>query len=363
MTRVVVAASSLNGRTIAGFTPRHRAFVEALQGRFDDVTVWDPTSGWSYRQAEPGVRGKAALLRRLVASRYPSRCVWPVQVPAAVHQADLLITMLPTLAHIGLVPRSGRWLCVLEETWERDYYSAGPPVARLQAHRDLPRYRRLWRSIGERADEVVVISPLERNHFAEFMPETRIHVVPHGINLEEFPVAAAGHRSHDIIIAGVRFPNVPSLIEQADSHAIHLLGRPMRWLIAGGPPPPEVTAIQSERITVTGRVDDIGSLYGDALVALVPPEGNGVKTTLLQAWSAGLPAVAAEQAMRAAEAPELVASPAATSEDGLAANLVTLVSDVSLRTKIGTAARAHVEKHHDARKNARVFVGLAEALT
>jgi glycosyltransferase involved in cell wall biosynthesis len=362
MTEVLVAASSLDGGSVAGSTARHRAFVEELSARFGDVAVWNPASGWRYRQAEPGIAGKLALARRLVVSRYPSRCVWPVPIPKAAHDADLLVTMMPALAHLGLQERTGRWLCVLEETWERDYAS-GPFVARLQARRDLPRYRRLWRAIGQRADSVVVISPLERDHFSQFIPEHKLHVVPHAIAIDDFPVAPPGRRGHDVIIAGLRFPNVPSLIQQADTYARHRLGRELRWLIAGGPPPPEVAALKSERITVTGRVREIGPFYNDALIALVPPEGGGVKTTLLQAWSCGLAAVATEEAMQAAGAPALVASPAATTDQDLVASLVELIADEARRTAIGAAARAHVEAHHDARLNARQFADLAVRLT
>lgn len=219
-----------------------------------------------------------------------------VQGEVERHRPDVVILHLPYLAH--LARRFDRLLPVvflLEEAWERIHNTVPTSLAgRVGNGLDLWRVPRLYRWIGERAATVGVISEAERMHFSRFMERDRIVVYPHGVDTDRF-APTSNCRDIDVLIVGDmrqerNLAPVMDLLEVADED-----GR--RWWIVGPTRAPNPS--QHGNVTWTGMVDAVEPFYARARVAAVPTrDGTGVKGTLLQAWSCGVPVVASPFAAR-----------------------------------------------------------------
>jgi glycosyltransferase involved in cell wall biosynthesis len=118
------------------------------------------------------------------------------------------------------------------------------------------------------------------------------------------------------------------------------------WLV-GKEPAPEVRALASTRVIVTGGVDSMAAALQAATVAAAPiTYGAGIQNKVLEAMACATPVVASPQAVSALEA---VAGrdylPGATPAE-FAASVLALLDNPHLRAQVGEAGRAYVEDHH-----------------
>jgi glycosyltransferase involved in cell wall biosynthesis len=108
-------------------------------------------------------------------------------------------------------------------------------------------------------------------------------------------VTASADSNDVVFLGGFRHPpNVDAVLwfyaevwPRISSH------RPMsRFVIAGSHPPPEILALQSERVVVTGRIDDLRPAFERARAFVAPLRyGAGVKGKIYTAMSFGTPVV------------------------------------------------------------------------
>lgn len=122
-----------------------------------------------------------------------------------------------------------------------------------------------------------------------------IHIIPNGVDFGYF--APMEHeKKYDIVFCGnMRYePNV---------HAAQFLANevmPLVWkevpkatlLLAGASPKREVRKLESDKVTVTGYVDDIRESYASARIFAAPMQtGSGLQNKLLEAMAMMLPCV------------------------------------------------------------------------
>ena len=66
----------------------------------------------------------------------------------------------------------------------------------------------------------------------------------------------------------------------------------LHFTIVGRDPAPAVRALASDRIHVTGTVDDVRPFYASAVAAVVPiRSGSGTRLKILEAMAAGVPVI------------------------------------------------------------------------
>jgi glycosyltransferase involved in cell wall biosynthesis len=162
---------------------------------------------------------------------------------------------------------------------------------------DAPRavaLRELELALIRATDATLVVTDAERKRVLADVPTARVHVVP-TMNEVQTEVPAPETRAGVIFVGGFEHtPNVDAAIE--------LVRRvmPLVWQELGsvpvtlvGPlPPPEVQALSSELVSVTGWVEELEPLLDSARAMVAPlTYGAGLKGKVTQALACGLPVV------------------------------------------------------------------------
>jgi GT2 family glycosyltransferase len=142
-------------------------------------------------------------------------------------------------------------------------------------------------------DLVAAVSDDERQQILRRVPDAEVIVLP---NVHDVPGDPPGRadRSGMVFIGGFdHLPNVDGMLWFV--HEVMPLIRqrwPGRLTILGSNPPPEVRALSSEHVTVTGYQADVGPFFRAAAVFVAPLRyGAGVKGKVGHAMSFGVPVV------------------------------------------------------------------------
>jgi len=122
----------------------------------------------------------------------------------------------------------------------------------------------------------------------------------------------------------------------------------IHFMIVGRDPAPEVRALTSDRIHVTGTVDDVRPFYASAVAAVVPlRSGSGTRLKILEAMAAGIPVVSTRMGAEGIEAEDDVHLLLADSGPEIAAAVRRVASSAETRTRLSQAARALVYRVYD----------------
>jgi GT2 family glycosyltransferase/SAM-dependent methyltransferase/glycosyltransferase involved in cell wall biosynthesis len=144
------------------------------------------------------------------------------------------------------------------------------------------------------ADTTLVVSDSERAQVQRDVPGAKVAVVPTVHDVEPF-VPPPEERAGILFVGGFQHPpNIDaavSLVKEVMPAVWRELGD-VRVSIVGSHPPPEVQALASARVDVTGWVEDLQPLLDAAKLMLAPLHyGAGMKGKITQALSVGLPVV------------------------------------------------------------------------
>jgi glycosyltransferase involved in cell wall biosynthesis len=122
----------------------------------------------------------------------------------------------------------------------------------------------------------------------------------------------------------------------------------LQFTIVGRDPAPEVRALASDRICVTGTVDDVRPFYASAVAAIVPlRSGSGTRLKILEAMAAGVPVVSTRLGAEGIEAQDDVHLLLADVGPEFAAAVDRVVSSAETRVRLSQAARALVCRIYD----------------
>jgi glycosyltransferase involved in cell wall biosynthesis len=149
------------------------------------------------------------------------------------------------------------------------------------------------------ADCTWVVSPVEEALLQRECPGSRIRVVSNIHDPE--PTQTAFVDRHDLLFVGFfgHHPNVDAMLYFA-REILPLVRQRLpgvRCHIVGGQLPPEVAALHSEELVVTGHVPDLSPYFEQCRLSIAPLRyGAGVKGKVLQSLSKGLPVVGTSMA-------------------------------------------------------------------
>lgn len=161
--------------------------------------------------------------------------------------------------------------------------------------------------IAEHFDQYSIISQSD----ADCMPESiknKIHIIPNGVN-EDFFITRQNQepKKYDIIFTGNMnyHPNIQAckyLVNQI-LPAIEAKGMKVNVCLAGTNPSSEVLALKSDRVHVTGYVEDLKPYLHSSKIFVAPLfSGSGLQNKLLEAMAAGLPTITTSLANKALKA-------------------------------------------------------------
>jgi sugar transferase (PEP-CTERM/EpsH1 system associated) len=224
---------------------------------------------------------------------------------------------------------------------------------RLLYSLERPRIERYERYVAETFEETWLISDADRRVLAADCPAANIRVVANGVDLERFYPTGHPAEPNSLIFVGHLgvFHNVDA--------AVHLvrdvLPRVRRQIpgctltLAGAEPTAQVVRLgEVPGVRVTGFVPDLNEHLNRAAVFVAPLRfAAGVQNKVLEAMAAGRPVVTTSvvnAGLGAQPGEEVMVSDDVTAT---AAQVIALLRNAELQTRIGEAGRRFVRRKYD----------------
>jgi glycosyltransferase involved in cell wall biosynthesis len=318
----------------------------------------------------PGPRQSGAIMRRLpLGSRRASR-----RLTAALraYQPDVIHAHFAWTAGYALSTVRELALPLIAAFHGRDVYSPATSV---------PHFMQVYPSLFNTGTAFTCVGPTARTELQRLgCPASRLRVVPVGIDLEDFPFAPAPAKRPLILLQVGRLVPKKGADTTIAAYALarSRLGASELWIVGDGPERRSLeqqarTSGLSDHVRFWGALPpaEVRQLMGRSHLGVQPsrvaPDGDreGTPTTIIEMQARGV----AVAATRHTDIPFVVPFPerlvAETDATALADELVRL-SDMSSIDRTGylSAARALVERQHDARQIQSQLQALyAECLT
>jgi glycosyltransferase involved in cell wall biosynthesis len=127
-------------------------------------------------------------------------------------------------------------------------------------------------------------------------------------------------------------------------------------VLVGRRPAPEVLALASDSVTVTGTVDDVRPYLARGTVFACPMRlGSGIKNKILQAWAMGRPVVASPASLGGLLARDGVNVLVRDDDHSFAEGVIELIADRNRAEQLGRAGRRTVEQEYAWERRAAQF--------
>lgn len=214
--------------------------------------------------------------------------------------------------------------------------------------------------IMNQADLVFVPSTHEQNVLLEERLGRPVLVMPYMVD-EEAPLDPAEDAADVVFLGGFQhIPNVDAVLWfHSEIWPLIADARPdARFVIVGSKPPQTILDLRSERVIVTGRVDDLRPAFESAKAFVAPLRfGAGVKGKIYSALSLGTPVVTTTVG---AEGIGLTAGENALIADTtqeMAEAVIRLFTDRELEQRLRNAGPKFVSEHATLQAGTRVMSG------
>lgn len=272
------------------------------------------------------------------------------------------VHLLPYLDVIKHAPGSpaviADWHNIESELMARYASQVTNPAKRLAAKRTAQLLQRAEQRLLSGASEHIVVSEREKNLLLQRYAAASIHVIANGVDAAAFEKVAqerdrgAGATRTSIVYVGsmdyhanadavIWFDREiwPAVAAQLDNYTFNIVGRN---------PGPAVQALASNRVRVTGSVDDVRQYYAEASAVVVPLRvGGGTRLKILEAMAAGVPVISTALGAEGLHAEDDVHLVIANTPSEIASALVRVVRDKNLASRLSRAARAFVTERYD----------------
>lgn len=242
-----------------------------------------------------------------------------------------------------------------------------------QEHRPLEKLKKYlsyiwadrWEKIhASKIRNIIMISDVDAEWIARNCRESKIWVMPNGVDTEYFRTNSPNRPASALLFTGVMnyAPNNDAMLFFVRDVYPRIRERipDVTLTIAGRNPTVQLRdlAAQTPGVTMTGFVDDIRPYFNNATVYVSPLQsGAGIKNKILEAWSMGLPVVATRVSCSGIEAASdniLVAeSPEAFSDQ-----VSMLLSNAKLRAELAKNGREKAERSYSWRSRGEMLVDI-----
>ncbi len=195
----------------------------------------------------------------------------------------------------------------------------------------------------------VVVSEADRDELLDINATLPVSVIPNGVDI---PATRTTEREKNRILFLGNYeyaPNVDAamwLAREIFPRIREQIADAKLWLV-GNAPPPELRALASDHIEVTGRVVEVRSYFERATVFLCPLRiGAGIKNKVLEALAHGCPVIATPLSVDGIAVAHNRSALITSDATSLAVETVRLFKTPALQTELSTAGRALVEKSY-----------------
>ena len=214
-------------------------------------------------------------------------------------------------------------------------------------------YRRLARyeaAIFDDFDVRTIISEPDRKLFPHEKRD-EILIIPNGVD-HEFFKPQEREKKYDLVFTGnMSYPPNVNAVEYLANEILPIVWktRPETTLyIAGATPDPKVKKAASDKIIVSGWLDDIRDAYAQSRVFIAPMRiGTGLQNKLLEAMSMRLPAITSPLANASLGAQPKEEILIGSNAQDMAQNIITLLTDTEKAEKIAQAGFDFTNRIYD----------------
>lgn len=229
-------------------------------------------------------------------------------------------------------------------------------------------FQRYERVISPKFEAVTCTSDVDAAVFQQHCAEGTISVIPNGVDVTHYrPDFTSEEPAHLIYIGSMDwYPNEDAVSFFAEEVLPQIQNRvpDVKFSIVGGNPSARVEKLgDKEGVVVTGRVPEIKPYFAGATVFVVPLRiGSGTRLKILEALAMGKAVVsttvgAEGLALRDGEEIFIADEPKTFAEA-----VTQLLTDSSLRQKIGENGRARVEQDYDWRNIGKKLLAVYESV-
>jgi len=237
------------------------------------------------------------------------------------------------------------------QVWARQAQVTSSPARKLACRLESRALTRAEQHYARRADYVVTVSANDRAFFARYVDPKRTAVIPTGVDVDYFHSAGAPEQANSMVFTGSMdwLPNEDA-VEYFVAQVLPLVRRAVpdaQFWAVGRRPSAKLRALGSERVHVTGTVDDIRPFLDRGAVCVVPlRSGSGTRLKIFEAMAMGKPLVSTTLGAEGLPVTHDKDILLADSPAEFARAIVELLRDPARRRRLGGAARELVERNH-----------------
>jgi glycosyltransferase involved in cell wall biosynthesis len=344
-----------------------RRWAKELEGVCDEFISWQPTP------SRPRWLRALDLADALPVNVVADRTKHGMEAVRAVAIRPDIDLMVFDFVHSAVLRPPGlgcRSVCfthnVEAEIFARHASQARDPLRRWVWSSQHAKMQQFERTVLRGFDAVVAVSERDARFFKESYGVVEAHAIPTGVDLEFFhfsqppPVAAGspptvvftGSMDWAANIDGIQF-----FLSQV--WPLVMAGRPdARFLIVGRNPPPALVALAQglQNVEFTGFVDDVRTYVHSAHAFVIPLlVGGGTRIKAFEAMAMGCPVVSTAIGIEGLGADKDQHYLERNDAASMAAALLELLRDETLRNDLARQARDLVEARFGHEKSARAF--------
>ena len=181
--------------------------------------------------------------------------------------------------------------------------------------------------------------------------QAEIHLLPNGVQCEVFQPDISVAKKYDLLFVGnMAYPPNVNCVEYIVKEALPLLKKDfpsLTFAIAGINPAPQVRALASENVRVTGFVPDMRNYYNTSRIFLAPMQiGIGLQNKLLEAMAMEMPCITSSLANKALEATPDIHLFVCDSPEMMAEKVFFLLQNPAFAVEMGKKARIFVAEKY-----------------
>ncbi|MBK9735686.1 MAG: glycosyltransferase [Saprospiraceae bacterium] len=224
-------------------------------------------------------------------------------------------------------------------------------ISKYMYNIEAARMIRYEESIAKSFDHLTIISQQDKDQFT-FTHTKDIHVITNGIDPSFFENSSV-KKEFDIAFVGnmAYLPNIEAA-EYLINMILPLCPQNVSFLLAGTSPGPRIRKLVSDRVSVSGWMQDIREAYGKANIFCAPLwSGTGQQNKILEAMAMGLPCVTTStvnNAIGGLPDSDILIADTATQ---FAEKIDILLNDPILYQKISNNAKIFVKQNFDWKQN------------
>ncbi len=239
------------------------------------------------------------------------------------------------------------------EIWRRLCSETANPFYKFVYWTQQRAFQRYERVLSPKFDVVTCTSDIDALVFQQHCAEDAIAIIPNGVDVTHFqPDFTTESPAHLIYIGSMDwYPNEDAVAFFADEILPDIQsGVPeVRFSIVGGNPSARVQKLaERDSVIVTGRVPEIKPYFAEATVFVVPLRiGSGTRLKILEALAMGKAIVSTSVGAEGLDLKDGEEIFIADEPKPFAEAVTQLLTDPTLRRRIGENGRARVEKDYD----------------